>query len=93
MPLHEDENGRPAIPEGYTGKVISVVLCPTHGAHINLDLRYEPQDIIPMMTNLSAPDAFLFPIDRMTPEKARIFAADLLAAADEAEQYITAARN
>jgi hypothetical protein len=91
MPRNE-ENGVPAVPEGYTGKVIAVMECPLHGAHINLDLRLPAAQRWDMATFLASTledgDAAL-PVDQMTPEQAETFARDLLDAAHEAREMIT----
>lgn len=94
-------DGPGPIPEGYTGKAITVFECPEHGAHVHLDLILSPAEAhdgaVSLYAAVQDPEARIsggipLMIDEMTPEQTEQFAADLMTAAAEARRTI-AARN
>lgn len=95
-------DGPGPIPEGYTGKAISVMECPEHGAHVNLDLILTPAeawDGAVMLAGASQdPDAQIaggvpLMIDQLTPDQCDAFARDLMEAAKAARAVIAALNN
>lgn len=87
------------IPEGYTGKAISVMACPVHGAHVNLDVLMTPREAWETATTLAAassdPESQLggtvpVMVDQLSPEACETFARDLLEAAEQCRQQIAA---
>lgn len=87
------------IPDGYTGKVITVMACPGHGAHVNLDFVVTPNDAWESAKELAAASTdtskhlaggIPMLIDQMSPEQAEEFAADLMEAAAKARDQIAA---
>lgn len=92
-------DGPGPIPEGYTGKAISVMECPEHGAHVNLDVIMTPNEAWESAKELAAastdPDAQIaggvpVMVDQMTPEQCEALATDLMQAAAEARRQIAA---
>lgn len=98
-------NGPGGIPEGYTGKAISVMECPIHGAHVNLDVLMTPLEAWETAAELagasSDPECQVggsipIMVDQLTPEACETFARDLMEAAAECRRQIerhTAAQN
>lgn len=70
------------IPDGYTGPATSVHGCDSHGAHINFDWHLVP--IVAAMMGVPT----VLELDQLTPERARLWAADLIEAAEAAEGEI-----
>lgn len=92
-------DGPGPIPEGYTGKAISVMECPEHGAHVNLDLILSPAEAwdgaVVLASASQDPDALVaggvpLMIDQLSPEACEAFARDLMEAAAEARRQIAA---
>lgn len=95
-------SGPGVIPDGYTGKIISVMECPEHGAHVNLDVIMTPNDAWESAKAMAAAstddDAQInggvpFMVDQLTPQQAAEFAADLIEAAKAARAVIDARSN
>lgn len=92
-------DGPGVIPEGYTGKLISVMDCPEHGAHVNLDVVMSPLEAWETATTLASassdPEAQIngsipVMVDQLTPDACEAFAQDLMEAAAEARRQIAA---
>lgn len=90
-------DGPGLIPEGYTGKAISVMKCQEHGAHVNLDVILTPNDAWESAKNMAAAstdqDAQInggipFMVDQMSPEQCEAFAVDLMEAARRARDVM-----
>lgn len=86
-----------AYPQGYTGKVISVMECATHGVHVNLDVVLTPNDAWETAKTLAAASTnedmqlnggVPVMVDQMTPDQCEAFAADLMEAVAAARQVI-----
>lgn len=76
IPVHQ------GVPDNYTGPSFSVHACDTHGAHINFDWH-----LVPVLASMMGVSQKL-ELDQMDPERARLWAADLIAAAEAADLEI-----
>lgn len=90
------------IPDGYTGKTISVVQCAIHGAHVHLGMLMTPVAAWDASVELAAasqdPNAMIggsvpILVDEMTPEACETFARDLQEAAARARAAMSGGSN